>query len=48
MKNNIHKDTIVYTSEYATKPTNGYYVKNCSFFKCTSDFDESSAEPATF
>ena len=47
-RSNIHKDTIVYLSEYATKPTNGYYVKNCSFFRCTSEFDASSTEPATF
>lgn len=47
-RSNIHKDTIVYISEFATQPTNGYYIKNCSFFRCTSDFDATSTEPATF
>lgn len=33
-KNNISIDTIVYESSYETSPNNGYYAKNCTFYKC--------------
>lgn len=44
----VHKDTIVYTSAFETTPDNGYYVKNCVFYKCTSEYSQNSTEPATF
>lgn len=47
-KGTIHKDTIVYTSIFETDPGNGYYVKSCTFYKCTSDYKQNSTEPATF
>lgn len=47
-KGRIRKDTIVYESAFETLPANGYYAKNCTFYKCTSDYVENSEELATF
>lgn len=47
-RGNIKRDTIVYESAYETLPANGYYAKNCTFYKCTSSYIENSEEPATF
>lgn len=47
-RGNIHKGTIVYTSAYETDSSNGYYAKNCIFYKCKSDYEENSNEPAIF
>ena len=47
-KGKIHPGTIVYTSAYETLPANGYYAKNCTFYKCTSEYIQDSEELATF
>jgi hypothetical protein len=47
-KGDIHKGTIVYTSAYETSPDNGYYAKNCTFYKCISDYIDGSTSPAEF
>lgn len=47
-RDNIHKGAIVYTSAYEENSAGGHFVKNCVFYKCTSDYEKDSVELATF
>jgi hypothetical protein len=44
----MHAGRIVYTSAFETSPDNGYYMKNCTFYKCISSYEDGSTEPAEF
>ena len=47
-KNNITNGTIVYTSTLETIPVNGYFAKDCVFYRCTSTTVGDENEPAEF
>ncbi len=47
-RGHIHYGRIVYTSAFETSPDNGYYMKNCTFYKCITNYEDGSIEPAEF